>query len=425
MLPRMIPMAAVVIGLGGVLLAAPGVDAQTRTDRMTRIENGLTANNRSIVSRMQARRITGMSLVIVEGNAIRWRRGYGLRVAGDPNSRVTSSTVFDAASVSKPIAATAALRLVEQGRVSLTDTRILADIATRFLQPTERGPFALRQFERPGDIDLSRLLMHCAGVLAERQVDSLRLTGAQPFAVTASLPTMRQQLIGYSPAGSTFKPVQTSALRPGVRYRYGGASYMLVQAVIDRYAPNGFSGYTTELLRDLGMTRSTFAGAAAVRQSSLRGNNVFARGHIRGQTQAPLNYGNHAAASLVTSADDLARFLIMVNQRGVLDGKQVLSRTTLDILTGRHTNSRNRCANRTISSSLGTMAPGFRVTDNGTLHHRGTHAGYRAYIFARPGNSWAMAVLMTGRSEDADAFAAELFRTVESVYGFPAGSIVE
>jgi hypothetical protein len=68
----------------------------------------------------------------------------------------------------------------------------------------------------------------------------------------------------------------------------------------------------------------------------------------------------------------------------------------MDMLTGRFTATNNRCANRTIGTGLGAMALGLRRTNTGTLHHRGSHDGYRAYIFARPGNSWALALRMTG-----------------------------
>jgi hypothetical protein len=60
----------------------------------------------------------------------------------------------------------------------------------------------------------------------------------------------------------------------------------------------------------------------------------------------------------------------------------------------------------------------------GTLFHRGTHNGYRAYTCARPANGWAMAVVMTGAGANADRFDPEPFRSVENVYGFPNGTLV-
>jgi CubicO group peptidase (beta-lactamase class C family) len=439
MLSRVLPLLGVLAGVtgfaGAVVTATPLASSAARADHgeprlppvlaaydtMSRIENGLTSANLSITSRMSTHKITGLSLVIVENNAIKWKRGYGLRIAGSPTTKVSSSTTFDAASVSKPLAAAAALRLVDQGRVSLTDTKVLGAVATRYVAAARIAPF-LSQFENAGDIDLTRLLSHCAGVLSQSQVGNLTATGAQSFSLGSTLPSMGQQLVGLSPASSNFKPVQTSALSPGAMFQYSGASYLLVEAIIDRYAPNGFSAYTTDLFRDLGMSSSTFADYPLISTvDAIRKSNRFARGHSGGATRSQRNYANHAAASLVTTTEDLARFLIMVNQNGIYNGTRVLSAASVRALTGQSTNS--RCANRSIGRRT-VMGLGMRSHDTGTRFHRGTHNGYRAYIFARPANGWAMAVVMTGAGADADRFAPELFRSVETVYGFTTGTLV-
>lgn len=436
MMIRLLPLGA--LGITGVLAllgpassgnstvregaSAPSVSQGT--DNMTRIENGLTSSKRSITSRMQTHRITGLSLVIVENNAIRYRRGYGLRVAGNNATSVSATTRFDGASLSKPLAAAAALRLVDQGRVGLTDTKVFGTIATKHMQPVQI-PGYLKQFANPSEIDLSRLLMHCAGVVFQRQVSDLGKTGAQPFPLNSALPTIGQQLRGVSPAGATYKPVQTSAIKPGARFTYSGASYLLVEAIINAYSPSGFSAYTTELFRDLGMTATTFADYPLVSTvSAFRQSNQYARGHIRGATQAPRNYANHAAASVVTTAEDLARFLIMVNGNGVYNGRRVLSTAAIQRLTGTSSTADARCSNRT-NAVRGKMGLGMWRHSSGTNHHRGTHGGFRTYMFSRPADRWAMAVMMTGDEDDATAFAGELFRAVEGVYGFPNGALPE
>jgi hypothetical protein len=71
--------------------------------------------------------------------------------------------------------------------------------------------------------------MHCAGVLSEHQVRNLGRTSAESFALNRTLPTMGQQLRGLSPSGTTFRPVQTSALKPGAMFVYSGAPYLLVE----------------------------------------------------------------------------------------------------------------------------------------------------------------------------------------------------
>ncbi|RKH52835.1 serine hydrolase domain-containing protein [Corallococcus llansteffanensis] len=71
---------------------------------------------------MELYRIPGMSIAVFDKNALVWVRTYGVTQAGG-SEPVTLDTLFQAASVSKPVTALAALRTVEQGKVSL-DTNI-------------------------------------------------------------------------------------------------------------------------------------------------------------------------------------------------------------------------------------------------------------------------------------------------------------
>src|SRR5690606_18817569 len=75
-----------------------------RTSRISLIENWLSSANSTIYQRMKALKVTGLSIAVVDGNRI-MRRSYGLRQAGQPESYVYPNTIFEAASISKPVSA--------------------------------------------------------------------------------------------------------------------------------------------------------------------------------------------------------------------------------------------------------------------------------------------------------------------------------
>src|SRR3954447_24467536 len=67
-----------------------------------------------LAERMALYSVPGASVAVVNDYELEWARGYGHREAGKP-ARVTQTSLFQAASISKPVAATAALRLVQEG----------------------------------------------------------------------------------------------------------------------------------------------------------------------------------------------------------------------------------------------------------------------------------------------------------------------
>lgn len=399
------------------------------SDIMTRIEYQL-APNQTVYQRMKAHDITGLSLAIVENNRVEWRRSYGIRTASGQEA-VYPTTVFEAASISKPIAAFGALQLVDEGKVGLSDNGLLTQLNDRLFRSqtsTSRagnasGPSSpfLDRFDDANEINLNRLLSHCAGVLHPPQVGnpSSRATGAQTISFGGTLPTLRQMLLGQSPASSNNAPTQASSLKPGARYRYSGANYLMVQAVIDQFSGTGFDRHMSDLFRHLQMNSTTYDTPTPA-----FGTDRLARGFSGAREQVIYAYPNKAAASLSTTADDLARFAIMLNEGGRNSKRQSLLRRGMVLaLAGEQKGTNQQCADRNVSSARGTMGLGLMNTGNGTWHHGGTHSGYRAFLYARPGDRWAFVALMSGDSDDVRQFAAELFESVRARYQLPMGSL--
>jgi len=202
-----------------VLAAALPAHAQD-AEAIARIERGLRPavavqgaklETRTLDGEMQRLHVPGVSVAVIRGGKIAWAKGYGVTQAGG-GAPVTPQTLFQAASISKPVTAMGALKMVEAGQLELD-----ADINTVLTSwklppgPTKR-PATLRQ-----------LLSHTGGTT---------VSGFPGYAAGAQVPTLPQVLDGAAPANTGPVRIEGS---PGDAWKYSGGGYSIVQqAMIDR-----------------------------------------------------------------------------------------------------------------------------------------------------------------------------------------------
>ncbi len=268
------------------------------------IEHGLLEVKRSsdssttkmeLSQRMKHYKVPGFSAAFVHNEELVWARGFGVVEAGS-EKLVTPETIFQAASISKPVTAMVALHLVEAGQLDLD-----AD-ANDFLRSWKIPPSKYTQPRTDGtrpNVTLRGLLSHTAGV---------NLRGYTGYPFDRQLPTLQQILNGEPPANS--KPVRVTQ-KPGKAFKYSGAGYLVVQQMIEDVTSRPLAALAQEFIFDkLGMTSSTF---------DIRLPNVFlpraATAHRR--TGKPVagrwhTYPEQAAASLWSTPTDLARLMIEV-----------------------------------------------------------------------------------------------------------------
>jgi len=72
----------------------------------------------TLVARMQAHHVHGLSIAVFQNFRIVWAKGYGLADV-ESGAPVTDATLFQAGSISKPVATMAALRKVQDGKLAL------------------------------------------------------------------------------------------------------------------------------------------------------------------------------------------------------------------------------------------------------------------------------------------------------------------
>jgi CubicO group peptidase (beta-lactamase class C family) len=225
----------------------------------------------------------GISIAVIDNGEVIWERGFGTRTNGQADP-VKVDTLFQAGSISKPVFAIGAMRLVEQGRIALDD-----DIQ-QYLTPW-RIPSNGRWVPR---ITLRQLLSHTAGTSVH---------GFPGYPASGPWPALIEVLNGAPPA-NTF-PVVVDLI-PGLQFKYSGGGTTIAQVAVTDVLGRPFPEIMSELVFDpLALESSTFEqplpGDLAARSATgypWNGVPVSDRWHV---------YPEMAAAGLWTTAGDLAR----------------------------------------------------------------------------------------------------------------------
>jgi len=225
--------------------ASRTVMAGTTAERAGRVEASLLCEGHvrsrdwrkaTLAERMEHHKTPGVSLAIIDGGEVAWAKGYGVREAGRPEP-VTTHTLFQAGSISKPVAALAALRLADQGRLNLDED------VNRYL----------RSWKMPanGDwqprITIRQLLSHTAGTTVH---------GFPGYPQGVPIPTPAQVLDGEPPTNTA--PVRVNVL-PGLLSRYSGGGTTIVQLLLTDVLGRPFPEIARELVFEpLEMQDSTY-----------------------------------------------------------------------------------------------------------------------------------------------------------------------
>ena len=331
---------------------------------------------------MQKRHIAGLSLAIIEDGRIVKAKGYGV-TDKDSNAPVTASTLFQAGSISKSVAAMGALHLVEQGQLAL-DEEVNAKLTTWKVPENA--------FTRQEKVTLRRLLSHTAGITVH---------GFPGYAADAPMPTLAQVLNGE-------KPANTEAIRvdilPGSQWRYSGGGYTIMQQMLLDVTGKPFPAFMQEtVLMPLGMRDSTYAQPLpdSKAQSTATGyypdgKAVAGRWHI---------YPEMAAAGLWTTASDLARFAIGVQQSLAGKSNPVISPAM----------TRQMLTNQKDNDGLGVFLQGNGKTLRFT--HGGRDEGFDAMLlaYAETGKG---AVIMINANNDS-TMVSHILEIIAQEYHWP------
>jgi CubicO group peptidase (beta-lactamase class C family) len=316
-----------------------------------------------ITAQMKERQIPGVALAVIEGGKIVREQGYGFRDEGRAEP-VTPATLFQAASVSKPVAALGALHLVEQGRVSL-DENINSKLRSWHV-PDNR-------FTTKHPVTLRLILSHSAGLTVE---------GFPGYRVGSTIPSLLQILDGKPPANTP--PVRVDQI-PGSKWRYSGGGYLVMQQMMIDVTGRSFDDYMQNaVLKPLGMSSSTFVQPLP-EPLTRRAATGFARAPRRPVDRRWRVKPELAAGGLWTTAGDLARFLLGIQRSLAGTSNPVISQSM----------TRQMLTIQKEDSGLGFFLGG----DPPRFGHNGSNHGFDAVTVALCDTGEGAVILMNGNTD--------------------------
>lgn len=267
-------------------------------DKITAVENNLTLPvfiegdaTYTLEERMEHYGVPGVSITVIHNGEIAWVKTYGI-MDKESLSPVTENTLFQAASISKPVSAYAALRLVAQGKIDL-DADINAQLKSWQLPESE--------FTTDKKVTVKNLLNHSAGTTVH---------GFLGYSPDLPVPTLIQALNGEPPANS---PAVIVDKEPEESFRYSGGGYNVVQQLMIDVEGKSFPQIMKEqVLQPLDMEHSSFDQPLTPPRLDLAATGYLPDGSMtKGKRHT---YPEMAPAGLWTTSEDLAKFAINIQK---------------------------------------------------------------------------------------------------------------
>ncbi|MGA9245197.1 MAG: serine hydrolase [Silvibacterium sp.] len=334
-----------------------------------------------LTQRMTELHVPAVSIAVIHNGSIEWAQGFGVMKTG--GGAVTEDTLFQAGSISKPLAAMAALHQVQLKKLSLD-----ADVDSELV--SWKVPESPAANGKP--VTLRELLNHTAG---------LTIHGFPGYAANEAVPTLIQVLNGEKPANTGAIRVESE---PGSKRNYSGGGYVVMQQLVLDATKQPFPKLMHDtVLAPLGMTHSTYeqplpAGLQSAAATPYRADGSPVPGGAH-------TYPEMTAAGLWTTPSDLARYCIEVERS--LQGKSnhVLSQKLTEEM---------------VTPGPGNWGLGLEVGGSSAdpyFSHGGVNEGFEGLFVAYEKHGDGAAVLTN--AQGGMRLADEIMRSIANEYGWP------
>ena len=335
---RSASLAILVVALLVILAyAAPQTPKQTapppRTDEpLARVTARL---ERDLPELMKKADVPGLSIALIRNGVVVWHRGFGVKDSRTKDP-VKDNTVFEAASLSKPVFAYAVMKLVDAGKFDLDKP----------LNQYLPGNYDVGPDPRLGAITARHVLSHTTGFPNWRGSD----------------------------------PVLKIFFTPGEKFSYSGEGFVYLSKVIEHLTGEKFNDFMKRMVFDpLGMNNSSYVWESDYDTQKTSRHNSLGEPSPQNKPSAA-----NAAASLHTTAADYARFVA-----GVLNGAGLKKETLRRMLTPQikvdegGTNTTSRPADKLSPNISWGLGVGLQTTPDGvSFWHWGDNGDAKAYFVA-------------------------------------------
>jgi len=343
--------------------------------------------------------VPGAALGIAQGGRITYAKGFGLADV-EKGEKVKPDTLFRVASVTKPFTAAGVLRLVEKGKLSLSDKPFLM----LGLDPLNGQPLGDSRLK---DISVLNLLQHTGG-WTQSSADPL----FQSFAICRASGQR-----GPADALATIRYAMGMKLdfTPGSKFSYSNLGYCVLGVLMEKVTGKSLQDIMrTEVLKpcgikhmELGRTLERASGETCYYDDRGFAPSIFParRGVV------PWPYGvfsletNAANGGYIANVEDLLRFAMAMDESS---GNPLLKPATMEALTA------SPGVPKESDGSASDYGLGWHVRMAGqgkVLWHFGSLPGTLSMLI-RAGNGFDWALVFNKRPEDWEAAALDIQRTI-------------
>lgn len=343
--------------------------------------------------------IPGAVLAVVRNGKMAYLKAYGNKQVYPSTAAMNVNTVFDLASLTKPVAtAISAMVLVERGQLRFTDK---VNLFIPNFQPWVNE-------DSKKDIRVIDLLTHTSGLPSYAPIAE---------AEKAKGKNKPDKMINYiATVDREFEP-QTD-------FQYSCLNYITLQRIIETITKRDLRSFAKQHIFDvLGMNHTDFipVGETLSRTAPTQKTNTndVLKGIVHDPLAREMNLGISGNAGLFSDANDLAILVAALQNNGEYNGKRILS--PLSVKTMRTVPRNTKNIGRT---------PGWDVftpyaSNNGDLFGPNTygHTGYTGTSITIDPDTNTAVILLTNRAHPDDG--GEVIRLRSFVANIVAASILE
>lgn len=362
----------------------------------------LSQVDKVIEESVQAGEIPGAVLAVVRDGKMVYHKAYGNKSLYPATEKMTVNTIFDLASVSKPVGtAIPIMQLVERGKIRLTDN------VSMYIPGFQ--PWIDSASGRKIEIRVIDLLTHTSGLPPYAPVQEIvEKSGApNPDALMEWIAKCKRDF------------------RPTTNFQYSCLNFVTLQNILQKVTGEKLMEYTKRELFDvLGMKNSAYNPSGdlvkMVAPTERQKDGSVLLGRVHDPIANILNDGNSGNAGVFSNAEDLAILAAALMNGGEYNGKRILGKLTLETMTRVPESVKQQ------GRSLGWDNFSSYASNNGNLFHPEKtfgHTGYTGTSFIIDPVSKTAVILLSHRVHPEDKGSVVRLRAL--VANVVAGSIIK